>query len=56
MATMSAKKPASVVYGADEAPPVGVTLLSCLQNIGIISIALAYPLLIARAAHVHFDH
>jgi NCS2 family nucleobase:cation symporter-2 len=52
MATMSARKPASVVYGVDEAPPIGITLLSGLQHIGIISIALVYPLIIARTAQL----
>jgi len=52
MATVSVRKPASVVYGVDEAPPIGVTLLSGLQHIGIISIALVYPILIAREAHL----
>lgn len=52
MATTSARKPASVVYGVDEAPPIGITLLSGLQHIGIISIALVHPLIIARAAQL----
>jgi xanthine permease XanP len=55
MATASARKPANVVYGVDEAPPIGVTLLSGLQHIGIISIALVYPLLIARAAQLSVE-
>jgi xanthine permease XanP len=55
MATASVRKPASLVYGVDEAPPIGVTLLSGLQHIGIISIALVYPLLIARAAQLSVE-
>jgi len=52
MAIVSARKPANVVYGVDEAPPLAVILLSGLQHIGIISIALVYPILIARAAEL----
>src|SRR5262245_41307924 len=52
MATASVRKPANVVYGVDEAPPIGLTVLSGLQHIGIISIALVYPLLIAREAQL----
>lgn len=55
MATKSARKPVSVVYGVDEAPPIRVTLLSGLQQIGSISIALVYPLLIARAVQLSVE-
>ncbi|MGH8634432.1 MAG: uracil-xanthine permease family protein, partial [Burkholderiales bacterium] len=48
MATPSARKPANVVYGVDEAPPFGVTALSGLQHVGLISIFLLYPLLVSR--------
>ena len=48
MATPSARKPINIVYGVDEAPPFGVTVLSGLQHIGLISIFLLYPLLVSR--------
>ena len=51
----SAKKPANIVYWVDDAPPLGVTVLSGLQHIGIISVALVYPLLIARAAQLSVE-
>lgn len=44
------KKPAYVTHWVEERPPPGVTLLSGLQHVGIISIALVYPLLLGRAA------
>ena len=49
------KKPLNIVYGVADAPPLGVTVLSGLQHIGIISIALVYPLLIARAAQLSVE-
>lgn len=52
MATMSARKPASVVSGVDEAPPIGITQVSGLQHIGIMWIALVYPLIFAPAAQL----
>lgn len=48
MATPTARKPVNIVYGVDEAPPVGVTVLSGLQHVGLISIFLLYPLLLSR--------
>lgn len=44
------KKPVNIIYGVDERPPLGVTLLSGLQHVGIISIILVYPLLVSREA------
>ena len=44
------KKPASVIYAVDEAPPPAVTALSALQHVGLMSINLIYPVLIAREA------
>ena len=48
MATPTARKPVNIVYGVDEAPPFGVTVLSGLQHVGLISIFLVYPLLVSR--------
>lgn len=44
------KKPIHITHWVDETPPHGVTLLSGLQHVGIISIALVYPLLLGREA------
>lgn len=55
MASTSARNPASVVYGVDDAPPIGITLLCGLQHIGVIAIALVYPLIVARAAQLSVE-
>jgi len=44
------KRPITITHWVEERPPAGVTLLSGLQHVGIISIALVYPLLLGRAA------
>jgi NCS2 family nucleobase:cation symporter-2 len=44
------KRPVHIAHWVDETPPRGVTLLSGLQHVGIISIALIYPLLLGREA------
>jgi NCS2 family nucleobase:cation symporter-2 len=44
------KKPLNVVYAADERLPAGIAVLSGLQHVGLMSIYLVYPVLIARAA------
>ena len=48
MATPTARKPVNIVYGVDEVPPFGVTVLSGFQHVGLISIFLVYPLLVSR--------
>jgi xanthine permease XanP len=40
------RKPASIVYGLDESPPVMVTIMNGLQHVGVIAINLVYPLLV----------
>lgn len=52
MATPSARKPANIVYGLDEAPPPLVTAGNAIQHVALISINLVYPLLIFRLADV----
>ena len=42
------KKPLDVVYGVDERPPHGIVILSGLQHVGLMSIYLVYPVLIAK--------
>ena len=44
------KKPLNIVYGLEDAPPLGVTLFSSLQHVVLISIRLLFPLLVAREA------
>lgn len=46
------RKPANILYGIDEAPPLGVTLLAGLQQVGLISVYLVFPLLIGREAQL----
>jgi NCS2 family nucleobase:cation symporter-2 len=43
------RKPSNIIYGVDERPPLGVLLASGLQHVGLLSIYLVYPILIARA-------
>ena len=43
------KKPSGIVYGVEERPPAGITVLSGLQHVGLISVILVFPLLIGRA-------
>ncbi len=44
------KKPASLVYGSDEKPPVAIIIVSAIQHVGVIAIFMIYPLIIAREA------
>jgi xanthine permease XanP len=44
------KKPLNIVYGVDETPPLGVTLVSGFQHVVLMSIRLLFPLLVAREA------
>lgn len=46
------RKPPNILYGVDETPPLGVTLLSGVQQVGLISVYLVFPLLIGREAQV----
>ena len=49
------KKPANITYGVDDRPPLAVTVLSGLQHVGIIAIALVFPLLLGREAGLSAD-
>jgi xanthine permease XanP len=42
------KKPASLLYGVDESPPLGETILNGFQHVALISIYLVYPVLVFR--------
>jgi len=44
------KRPTNYVYWLDEAPPLGITLFSGLQHIGLVCAFLPIPLAIAREA------
>ncbi|MGK6309408.1 uracil-xanthine permease family protein [Variovorax sp. DT-64] len=43
-------KPVGLIYGVDETPPLGVNIFSGLQHVGLMSIFLVYPVLVAQAA------
>ncbi len=45
----TAKKPSSLIYGADDRPNILIALSNGVQHVGLISINLVYPLLICRA-------
>src|SRR5258705_12216741 len=49
------RKPANLVYGVEEAPPLLVTLVSAVQHVGVIAIFMVYPLIIGREAGVSAD-
>jgi len=44
------KKPADLVYGAEEVPPPSVLWLSAVQHIAVLGIVMVFPVLVARAA------
>jgi xanthine permease XanP len=44
------RKPPNISYGIDDVPPLGVNALSGLQHVGLMSIYLVYPALVAQAA------
>src|SRR5487761_1187738 len=46
----SMRKPATLVYGVEEAPPRMVTVVSAIQHVGVIAIFMVYPLIIGRQA------
>ena len=43
-----AKKPANLIYGPDESPPLGTTLLLGLQHILALSSAFVYPVILLQ--------
>ena len=43
-----AKKPANLIYGLDESPPLGTTLLLGLQHILALSSAFVYPVIVLQ--------
>jgi NCS2 family nucleobase:cation symporter-2 len=49
------KKPPALAFGAEEQPPAAVTWISAVQHLGVISIFLVYPLIVARQAGISAD-
>src|SRR4051812_15495937 len=44
------KKPPALTYGGEETPPAVVTWISAVQHLGVVSIFMVYPLILARQA------
>jgi xanthine permease XanP len=44
------KKPANIIYGVEESPPLIVTIFNGIQHVGVVAINLVCPLLIFRTA------
>jgi xanthine permease XanP len=44
------KRPLNIVYWLNDSPPLGVTILSGLQHVGLVSIFLLVPVLACREA------
>jgi xanthine permease XanP len=44
-----AKKPASLIYGVDDNPPLGITLLQGLQHIFIMTVYFIFPVIVINA-------
>lgn len=49
------KKPANLIYGLDDRPPLWITFLLALQHISIFAISLLFPVVVIRdiGGHVH---
>ena len=44
------RRPANIVYGLDDSPPLHVTVFNGVQYVGLIAINLVYALLVFRLA------
>lgn len=49
------KKPATLAYGVEEAPPALVMWISAVQHVGMCAIFLIYPLIVVRQAGLPAD-
>src|SRR5262245_28651783 len=49
------RKPADLVYGAEEVPPTSVAVFSAVQHVGVIAIFMVYPLIVGREAGISAD-
>src|ERR1700761_5206706 len=50
-----ARKPANVLYGVDDVPPVAVIIVNALQYVAVLTGFLVFPLIMTREAHVSAD-
>ncbi len=48
--SVAMRKPADLLYGVDDRPPLAVTLLNALQHAGVINNIQIYPLVVFRSA------
>jgi xanthine permease XanP len=44
------KKPATMVYGVDERPPITLRIVTGIQHVGVIAMFLIYPLVVSNQA------
>ncbi len=42
------RKPAHIIYGLEESPPIPVVIFNGIQHVGVVAINLVYPLLVFR--------
>ena len=49
------RKPANLLYGVDEVPPVSVIIVNALQYVAVLAGFLVFPLIMTREAHVPAD-
>jgi xanthine permease XanP len=45
------KKPANIVYGVDDRPPIAMVVLSGVQNVAVMAVFLIFPLIICHEAN-----
>ena len=43
-------RPPNILYGVEDRPPFAVNVLTGLQHVGLMSVFLRYPALLAQAA------
>jgi xanthine permease XanP len=46
------RKPSGIIYGADDVPPLAVTVVNALQYVAVLAGFLVFPLIMAREAQV----
>src|SRR5271168_4572565 len=49
------KKPATMVFGVDETPPTGLTVVTAIQHVGVIAMFLIYPLVVSNQVKLGAD-
>src|SRR5271155_853724 len=49
------KKPATMVYGVDEVPPIALTIVTAVQHVGVIAMFLIYPLVVSNQVKLGAD-